>query len=121
MKSKPKNVVPLYITAAVVLFALVLHVISRNLAERTQSEDPKSRTDTALMEELDPAKLRRTAERGGLNLVPMQRKANAWDAFEALHARITQALSDDFDSVFGKNFARAYERALAEVSAKEED
>ena len=75
----------------------------------------------ALMEELDPAKLRRSAERGGLNLVPMQRKANAWEAFEALHAKITHALSDDFDSVFGKNFARAYERALAEVSAKEED
>jgi type VI secretion system protein ImpI/type VI secretion system protein len=75
----------------------------------------------ALMAELDPAKLRRTAERGGLDFVPMQRKAGAWDAFEALHARITHALSDDFDSVFGKNFARAYERALAEVSTKEED
>jgi type VI secretion system protein ImpI/type VI secretion system protein len=75
----------------------------------------------ALMEELDPAKLRRTAERGGLDFVPMQRKANAWDAFEALHTRITHALSDDFDSVFGKNFARAYERALAEVSAKADD
>jgi type VI secretion system protein ImpI/type VI secretion system protein len=75
----------------------------------------------ALLAELDPAKLRRTAERGGLDFVPMQRKAGAWDAFEALHARITHALSDDFDSVFGKNFARAYERALTEVSAKEED
>jgi type VI secretion system protein ImpI/type VI secretion system protein len=75
----------------------------------------------ALMAELDPAKLRRTAERGGLDFVPMQRKANAWEAFEALHARITHALSDDFDSVFGKNFARAYERALGEVAAKEED
>jgi type VI secretion system protein ImpI len=75
----------------------------------------------ALLAELDPAKLRRAAERGGLDFVPMQRKAGAWDAFEALHARITHALSDDFDSVFGKNFARAYERALSEVSAKEED
>src|SRR5437899_1903261 len=46
----------------------------------------------ALMEELDPAKLRRAAERGGLDFVPMQRKANAWEAFEALHARITHAL-----------------------------
>ena len=75
----------------------------------------------ALLAELDPAKLRRAAERGGLDFVPGQRKANAWDAFEALHARITHALSDDFDSVFGKNFARAYERALEEVSAKEDD
>ena len=69
----------------------------------------------------DPTIAARTAKCAGLNLVPMKRKANAWDAFEALHARITHALSDDFDSVFGKNFARAYERALAEVSAKEED
>jgi hypothetical protein len=27
-----------------------------------------------------------------------------------LHARTVQALTDDFDSVFGKAFARAYER-----------
>src|SRR5205814_8987506 len=30
----------------------------------------------ALLEELDPAKLRRSAERAGPNLVPLQRKAN---------------------------------------------
>jgi type VI secretion system protein ImpI/type VI secretion system protein len=75
----------------------------------------------ALLAELEPDKLRRTVERGRLDLVPMQRKAGAWDAFEALYARITHALSDDFDSVFGKNFARAYERALAEASAKDQD
>jgi predicted component of type VI protein secretion system len=28
-------------------------------------------------------------------------------------------LADDFDSVFGKAFARAYERALAEISTRE--
>jgi len=49
----------------------------------------------------------------------MQRKAHAWDAFEQLHARISQALTDDFDSIFGKAFARAYERALAEISTRE--
>ena len=75
----------------------------------------------ALLAELEPEKLRRAVERGRLDLVPMQRKASAWDAFEALHLKITHALSDDFDSVFGKNFARAYERALAEVSTKEDD
>ena len=30
-----------------------------------------------------------------------------------------EALLDDFDSVFGKAFARAYERAVAELSAKD--
>jgi type VI secretion system protein ImpI/type VI secretion system protein len=28
-------------------------------------------------------------------------------------------LADDFDSVFGKSFARAYETALREISARE--
>jgi predicted component of type VI protein secretion system len=30
---------------------------------------------------------------------------------------ITQALSDDFDSVFGKAFARAYEEAIEKLEA----
>jgi type VI secretion system protein ImpI/type VI secretion system protein len=72
----------------------------------------------ALLAELDPARLRQTAERA-LRLMTGQRKADAWDAFEALHGRITQALTDDFDSVFGKSFARSYERAIGDISAKE--
>jgi len=73
----------------------------------------------AMLQGLDPATLRAQAEGGGLSLLPAQRKARAWDAYEALHARTLQALSDDFDSVFGKAFARAYEQAMDEVSAKE--
>ena len=73
-----------------------------------------------LLSELEPAKLRQSAERGGLDFVPAQRKAHAWDAFETAHARIARALEDDFDSVFGKAFARAYERALDEISARVE-
>jgi len=73
----------------------------------------------ALLAELDPAPLRHDADQGGMALVPAQRKARAWDAFEKLHARISRALADDFDSVFGKAFARAYEQALTEASGKE--
>jgi len=74
----------------------------------------------ALLEEFEPGKLRHAAERaGGLALVPGQRKAHAWDEFETLHTKITQALADDFDSVFGKAFARAYERALSDASARD--
>ncbi len=73
----------------------------------------------ALLAEFEPGKLAQAAEHGGLTLIAAQRKAHAWDAFERLHARITAALMDDFDSVFGKAFARAYEGALAEISAKE--
>jgi type VI secretion system FHA domain protein len=72
----------------------------------------------SLLAEFDPQRLRLAAERGGLGLVPLQ-KAHAWDRFEASYAQITEALSDNFDSVFGKAFARAYERALSEASAKD--
>lgn len=71
-----------------------------------------------MLEAFDPAKLRRAAERSGLNLVPVQRRAHAWDEFEAVYAKVSQALEDDFDSVFGKAFARAYERALSEAAAR---
>jgi type VI secretion system FHA domain protein len=73
-----------------------------------------------LLDGLDPAKLRAQADQaGGMSVLPAQKKARAWDTFEALHTRTVQALADDFDSVFGKAFARAYEQALDEVSARE--
>ncbi len=75
-----------------------------------------------LLEGLDPAKLRAQAEQNaGMTVLPAQRKARAWDTYEALYTRTVQALADDFDSVFGKAFARAYERALDEVAAKERE
>jgi predicted component of type VI protein secretion system len=73
----------------------------------------------ALLARFDPAALRQAAdEAGGIGL-PGARKGRAWDAFERLHGQVAQALSDDFDSVFGKAFARAYEQALEEAAAKE--
>ena len=71
----------------------------------------------ALLAEFDPASIDRQAGKSGLGVVPGQRKARAWDAFTAMHARVSQALSDDFDSVFGRAFARAYEQAMRELSA----
>jgi type VI secretion system protein ImpI/type VI secretion system protein len=74
----------------------------------------------ALVAQFDPEKIRAGSEQGGMALVPAQRKARAWEAFEALHARTTQALADDFDSVFGKAFAMAYEQTLHEASERTE-
>lgn len=71
-----------------------------------------------LLDGLDPAKLRASAGQAG-GLLPAQRKARAWDAYEDLHARTVRALADDFDSVFGKAFARAYEHALADIAARD--
>jgi predicted component of type VI protein secretion system len=75
----------------------------------------------AIIARFDPVKLRLAAEQGGLNLVPVQRKARAWDAFEGLFAQMSHALADDFDSIFGRAFARAYEQALKETRERETD
>ena len=58
---------------------------------------------------------------GSGGLLPMQKKARAFEAFEEQHAALLRALADDFDSAFGKAFARAYEEALREVAARPED
>jgi type VI secretion system protein ImpI/type VI secretion system protein len=74
----------------------------------------------AMLAQMDPVKLRAEAEQGGgMTLLPAQKKARAFEGFEKLHDRITRALTDDFDSVFGKAFARAYETALRDISARE--
>jgi type VI secretion system FHA domain protein len=69
-----------------------------------------------LLAGLDPAKLLADATGG---MLPAQKRAKAFDAYEKLHETVTRALADDFDSVFGKAFARAYETALREISARE--
>ncbi len=73
----------------------------------------------ALLDELSPDKIQAGTAQGGMAVLPAQRKARAWDAFEARHRQVVQALVDDFDSIFGKSFARAYERALDEISLRE--
>jgi type VI secretion system FHA domain protein len=69
-----------------------------------------------LLAGLDPAKLLAEATGG---MLPAQKRAKAFDAYEKLHDSVTRALADDFDSVFGKAFARAYETALRDISAKD--
>jgi type VI secretion system FHA domain protein len=73
----------------------------------------------AILDELSPDKIRAGTDQGGMAVLPAQRKARAWDAFEARHNSVVRALVDDFDSIFGKSFARAYERALDEISTRE--
>lgn len=70
-----------------------------------------------LLAQFDPEIIEQKAGGGALQIHPAQKKAKAWDAFGQLHKSVTQALSDDFDSVFGKAFARAYEQAIEKLSA----
>jgi type VI secretion system FHA domain protein len=70
-----------------------------------------------LLAQFAPEIIEQKAGGGGLQIHPAQKKAKAWDAFGQLHRSVTQALSDDFDSVFGKAFARAYEQAIEKLNA----
>lgn len=49
-------------------------------------------------------------------LLPMQKKANAFDVYADTHQALLAALSDDFERVYGKAFARAYEDALKDAA-----
>ncbi|MDO9708755.1 type VI secretion system-associated FHA domain protein TagH [Paracraurococcus lichenis] len=73
----------------------------------------------SLLDSLSPARIEAAAGPGGRALLPWQREARLWEAYAALHAETLQALSDDFDSAFGKAFARAYEQALHEADRRE--
>ena len=68
----------------------------------------------ALVARLGPNQIRDKDQGGGLALLG-NRKARQWDAYEALHAEVLRGLSDDFDSLFGKRFALAYEQAMEEL------
>jgi type VI secretion system FHA domain protein len=71
----------------------------------------------ALVAGLGPNQIR-DDQGGGLALLG-NRKARAWDAYEALHAEVVRGLSDDFDSLFGKRFAQAYEQAMQELLTRQ--
>jgi predicted component of type VI protein secretion system len=75
----------------------------------------------ALVERLGPDQVRDPKDQGGGLAVFGARKARAWDAYEALHAEVLRGLSDDFDSLFGKRFALAYEQAMQELLARPEN
>jgi type VI secretion system protein ImpI/type VI secretion system protein len=75
----------------------------------------------ALVVRLGPAQIIDTKEPAGGMAFLSNRKARAWDAYEALHAEILRDLSDDFDSVFGKRFALAYEQAMEELVVRQKN
>ncbi len=71
-----------------------------------------------LLAQFEPEAVERKIATNALHIHPAQKKAKAWEAFVQQHKSITQALSDDFDSVFGKAFARAYEEAIDKLTAE---
>lgn len=63
-----------------------------------------------LLERFDPGNLESRLEQNVLdNLWPANRKAKYWDLFMAEYAAIAREAEDDFNKLFGEEFARAYQ------------
>ncbi len=69
----------------------------------------------ALLQSVAPDGVEAGLPHSAADYLPYGRHARLWAAAQAQHARIEAALADDFDSAFGRAFARAYEDAMAEL------
>ncbi|HMN83874.1 MAG TPA: type VI secretion system-associated FHA domain protein TagH [Burkholderiaceae bacterium] len=70
---------------------------------------------TGVLDRFDPAQLELDLQVGGgrlAALVPALRKARLWDRFDEAYARMVAEAEDDFESFFGREFVRAYERQI---------
>ncbi|MCB8876988.1 type VI secretion system-associated FHA domain protein TagH [Acidisoma silvae] len=73
-----------------------------------------------LLAQYDPQRLMEASGGRRPGAIAALRKARAWARFETHHQDILVALTDDFDSIFGKAFARSYERSMAEAQASQD-
>jgi type VI secretion system FHA domain protein len=64
-----------------------------------------------LLDSLAPAAVEAAAGSGGLGgMLPGGRKAKLWDAYVALHRRMTENASDNIREIFGSSFAEGYDK-----------
>lgn len=68
----------------------------------------------ALLKRFEPETLERRLSHAGLlgSVLPAARKARMWEVFCAAHGEIVREAEDDFQSVFGREFARAYDAQM---------
>jgi type VI secretion system protein len=69
-----------------------------------------------LLRRFEPAALEKRLEPGMLgNILPAARKARTWELFCATYKEIAREAEDDFQSVFGREFARAYDAQMQKL------
>jgi type VI secretion system protein len=61
-----------------------------------------------LLKRFEPSALERRLQPGALDILPAARKARTWELFCDTYKEIAREAEDDFQSVFGREFARAY-------------
>ena len=70
-----------------------------------------------VLDRFDPAELEgRLTQRSGLmSILPGSRKARMWEIFTEHYAQISTEAEDDFHSLFGKAFLKAYEEHIDQL------
>ena len=69
-----------------------------------------------LLRRFEPEALEKRLQPGMLgNLLPGARKARTWELFCATYKDIAREAEDDFQSVFGREFARAYDAQIRKL------
>ncbi|MCL4746877.1 MAG: type VI secretion system-associated FHA domain protein TagH [Burkholderiaceae bacterium] len=70
-----------------------------------------------LIARFDPAQLEARITRKTVidSMLPMARRARLWELFNDLYAEISREAEDDFESLFGREFLRAYEDQIARL------
>ena len=76
-----------------------------------------------LLRRFDPAVLeQRLAHKSVLDSVlPMNRRGKLWDLYERLYREIASEAEDDFHTLFGREFLRAYEEQVARLDPASEE
>jgi type VI secretion system protein len=70
----------------------------------------------SLLRRFEPAALEKRLEPGLLgNILPAARKARTWELFCATYKEIAREAEDDFQAVFGREFARAYDAQMQKL------
>lgn len=70
----------------------------------------------AILKRLDPAELAGRLESGSsLGAILGGKKARYWEIYEKMYAEIASDAEDDFQKLFGQEFARAYEEQLRKL------
>ena len=69
-----------------------------------------------LLRRFDPAALEQRLQTGRLDaILPAARKARIWELFCATYKELAREAEDDFQSVFGREFAKAYEAQMKKL------
>ena len=70
----------------------------------------------ALLKRFDPAGLEGRLQRNMLDtILPGARKARFWELFCSSYQEIARDAEDDFQAVFGRDFARAYDEQVSKL------